>query len=244
MGSPWIRRILKGIVVLLLSVVLIHIFLPDLPEKITGFYRKFVQIYSSADSFQEFTLGFGSWAPLVFFGAHLLQIIIAPLPGNIVALVGGALFGVIKGFILSAAGQICGSLLAFYLARKFGKPLVLKVIGLDLYEKYNTVFSGRFLLSLFLLFLLPFFPDDALCFLAGLSTLPLFLFLLLVICGRLPGIVVATLAGAGVFHLSTGQWVLICVLSLVSIYFIFKYRRQFEVWLLKRFGITSEVKEE
>lgn len=244
MGSPCIRRILKAIAVLLLSAVIIHIFLPNFPEKITGSYRKFVKIYSSVDSFQEFTLGFGGWVPLVYFLAHLLQIIIAPLPGNIVALVGGALFGVVKGFILSAAGQISGSLLAFYLARKFGKPLVLKVIGPDIYEKCNKVLSGRFVLALFLLFLLPFFPDDALCFLAGLSALPLFFFLLLVIFGRLPGIVVATLVGAGVFHLSTGQWVLICVLSLVFIYFIFKYRRLLEAWLLKKFGINVEVKNE
>ncbi|HEY8344129.1 MAG TPA: VTT domain-containing protein [Bacillota bacterium] len=233
-----------AIAVPFLLAVLIHLFLPDLPEKLTGSYRKIVQIYSSIDSFQEFTLGFGGWAPMVFLLAQLLQIIIAPLPGNIVAFAGGALFGVVKGFLLSAAGQISGSLLAFCLARKFGKPLVLKVIGSDLYEKYNTIFSGRFVLSLFLLFLLPFFPDDALCFLAGLSSLSLYLFLLLVVFGRLPGIVVATLAGAGVFHLSIWQWALICVLSLVCIYFIFKYRRLLEAWLLRKLGIDLEVKKE
>jgi uncharacterized membrane protein YdjX (TVP38/TMEM64 family) len=233
------------LIVLPLFLVFITLTLfPVLPQKAAGFYKKYVTVYSSFGSFQEFTLGFGVWAPVAFFLAQLFQIVIAPIPGNIVALVGGALFGVVKGLLLSAAGQISGSLIAFFLARKFGKPLVLKLIGRVTYDRYNRVFSGRFVLILFLIFLLPFFPDDALCFLAGLSALPLFFFLILVIFGRLPGIVVATLAGAGVINLSMTQWILTAVFSLVLIGLIFKYRRLIEEWLSERLGIGLDLSEE
>lgn len=222
----------------LLFLLIVGLFLaPGLFEQASGIYKKYISIYSSMDSFKEFTLGFGMWAPVAFFFAHVLQIVIAPIPGNIVAMVGGALFGVVKGLLLSGSGQIVGSIIAFYLARGFRKPLVLRLIGKGTYYKYKKLFSGRFLLGLFLVFLLPFFPDDALCFLAGLSTIPFLLFLILVVAGRLPGIFVATLVGAEVIELSVYQWFLLAFFSLVLIYFVVKYRQQLEEWISVKFGM-------
>src|SRR5204863_274253 len=83
----------------------------------------------------------------------------------------------------------------FALARLLGRRFVIRMVGEQRYSRYSSRFTGRFSLGLFLLFLLPFSPGDALCFLAGLSPLPLRIYLALLLLGRLPGTIVGALMG-------------------------------------------------
>lgn len=73
-----------------------------------------MEIFSTLDTLQSFLLQFGIWTPLAFFLLQLLQIIIAPIPGGTIGLVGGALFGTIGGFLISAAGTITGSIIVLF----------------------------------------------------------------------------------------------------------------------------------
>lgn len=200
-------------------------------------YLRMALVFSSPEALKEYVLGFGAWAPIVFFLLHLLQVIVAPIPGNLVALAGGALFGLGKGFLLNGLGVIIGSVVAFYLARGMGKPLVIRAVGEAFYARYSKLFSGKYLLGLFIIFLLPFFPDDALCFLAGLSTLPVVVFLALLIIGRLPGVFVSTLTGAGIIKFSAGKWGLIAFFSLMLLFIVVVYGNRITDWLHKKVGI-------
>jgi len=74
-----------------------------------------MEIFSTLDSIQNFLLQFGIWTPLAFFLLQLLQIIIAPIPGGTIGLVGGALFGTVGGFLLSVSGTIIGSSVVFFI---------------------------------------------------------------------------------------------------------------------------------
>jgi len=93
-----------------------------------------------------------------------------------------------------------------------------------------------------LLYLFPFFPNDLLCFLAGLSAIPLPLFLILLI-GRLPGILFGALLGSGIVELSAGWWLFIAAIFLPVFILIFYYHNQIENYLLKRLRKTSFEKE-
>ncbi len=186
------------------------------------------QIFASRASLQAFLNSFGWWAPVIFFLLQVVQVIFSPIPGNVTTLAGGAIFGLVEGFLLSGAGILAGSLLAFFLARLFGQRAVILLVGEKHFARYNRLVTGRGGVGLALLFLLPFFPDDLLCLLAGLSALPAWLFLLFLIIGRLPMTFLATLLGAGLLSFSLWQWIAIGALALVILVVFFKYGERIE----------------
>lgn len=216
----------KNILTVLIIAVILGILIYFLSKG--NLYGSIKNIFSSPQAFKKFVLDQGVWSPLVFLALQIAQVIVSPIPGNITSLAGGALFGGINACLLSMSAITIGSIIAFYLARIFGKPLVVKLIGEITFNKYNKILLGKGKLTLFLLFLLPFFPDDALCFLAGLSKLPLKLFLMYTIIGRLPGIIFTSFAGAGTVCLTVGGWIIVGVLSVIAIYVSIRYGEKIE----------------
>jgi uncharacterized membrane protein YdjX (TVP38/TMEM64 family) len=180
-----------------IAVILLIIFLFIVPNS-----TEIGQIFSSEEAFKGWINSLGIWAPLIYLLVQIGQILIAPIPGNITGLVGGAAFGWWWGFVLSGIGTIIGSCLAFYLGRWLGRGFVVKLVGERRYKKYSRFFSGHLSWSLVIIFLIPVFPDDILCILAGLSPLPFRRFLALVIVGRLPNVFITNLAGAGILNLT------------------------------------------
>lgn len=195
------------------------------------------EIFSSRESLTEYVRGWGLWAPAVFLLIQAAQVIAAPIPGNITAMAGGLLFGWGKGFLLSSLGLLIGSVAAFWLGRYFGKPLVLRLVGPHNYERYQGVIARKGIWVLFVIFLIPFFPDDALCLLAGMSPIPFSVFLLLVVVGRLPGMLVANLTGAGLFTLKLWQWAVVAAVCIGIGVVLVRYREKIESFLYHRFKL-------
>jgi uncharacterized membrane protein YdjX (TVP38/TMEM64 family) len=206
-------------------------------------FRDLVILFSKEDKMKELILKYNGYSSLVFFLLQMLQVIISPIPGNVTTVIGGSLFGALNGFLLSYSAIICGSMIAYYLAKIYGKPLVIKMAGEGSYNKYSRFFNRKLLVGLFLLFLFPFFPDDLLCFLAGLSAIPLPLFAVLLI-GRVPGTLFGALVGSGLIELSITWWVIIIVISLPVAFFVLRYNNQLEDWILRKIGITQNELEE
>ena len=196
-------------------------------------YRWFVQshgpvewrrVFASRENLQAFVDQFDPYGSLVFFIIQAAQVVLAPIPGNVTALAGGAIFGLWKGFLVSTGGLLAGSCAAFGIARFYGRPLVERFVRPETVDKYiDTVARNHFVLLL-LVFLMPFFPDDALCLIAGISALPFHVFLLLVILGRPPGMFVSSLVGSGIAVVSWWMWIIIAVVSGVLIYFAYRYK--------------------
>lgn len=195
---------------------------------------KIKQLFASQETIRAFVQSFGLWAPAIFFLLQVAQVIFSPLPGSVTILAGGLIFGVGLGFLLSGAAVLVGSLIAFFLTRLMGQRMVIHLIGQRQYERYNRFFASKWGLSLVILFLLPFFPDDVLCFLAGLSSLSVGIFVLFLLVGRLPGIFLTTLIGAGAFSFSWWEWIAIGVLSLGVVIVYVKYGDRFERWLQRK----------
>jgi uncharacterized membrane protein YdjX (TVP38/TMEM64 family) len=198
------------------------------------YYGRFVSVTSSVEGFRAWIGGLGVWAPVIFFLVQIAQVIVALVPGNLTTIAGGTLFGPVGGSILNAAAMLTGSLLAFALARLLGRRFVIRMVGAQRYARYSSRFTGRFSLGLFLLFLLPFSPGDALCFLAGLSPLPLRIYLALLLLGRLPGTIVGTLVGAGVLAFTAWQWAVLGAVCLAILVVFFRWGRSLEVRLADR----------
>lgn len=122
----------------------------------------------------------GAWGPFVFMFASFLQVTFIPIPGVIIILSGNLLFGPVLGIIYSTIGMILGALLAFALGRWVGRPFVDWVVGdKEEVDGYLKRLKGKENVLFFFMFLLPFFPDDALCSVAGITSMtwPIFIFM-------------------------------------------------------------------
>ena len=103
-------------------------------------------------------------------------------------LVGVALFGAFWAMVYSLIGILLGSMAAFFIGRKFGHKAVAWMVGEDALIKWQKKLKGKDDFLLTLAFILPLFPDDVLCFLAGLSTMSTGYFLVVILISRAIGI--------------------------------------------------------
>jgi uncharacterized membrane protein YdjX (TVP38/TMEM64 family) len=163
-------------------------------------------VFESRETLRAYIKDFGSWAPLVFVALQFMQVIISPIPGNLTTMMGGILFGFWRGFLLSLLAIFMGSICAFLLGKAFGRPLVERVIGKKVVDKYLGTVSSRQLVVLILMFLFPVFPDDVLCMIAGLSAMRLRTFAVVMVLTRPWGLLVSALMGAGLISVSIPLW--------------------------------------
>ena len=185
-------------------------------------------VFESQESFKEYVSSFGPLAPLIFFIIQFLQVIVSPIPGNITTLAGGIMFGFAKGFIISVTAVFLGSVCAFLLGKKFGRPLVERIVGKKTIDKYMVSVSSRQKIVLFLMFLFPFFPDDMLCLIAGMSAMRLPYFSILVLVTRPWGLLFSALLGAGMISIPIWAWGIIAAVVIVLFVFSIKYAPQIE----------------
>lgn len=134
-------------------------------------------------------------ASFIFIGLQVLQVIAAPLPGEVSGFVGGVFFGTARGILYSTVGLTIGSWLAFSLARVSGRPLVEKIVAPETIKRYDYVMKHRGLFLAFLMFLIPGFPKDILCYILGLGHMSHRDFLIVSTIGRLFGTTLLTLGG-------------------------------------------------
>lgn len=139
----------------------------------------------------------GQGSEWLFIMIQVLQVIIAPIPGQAAAFAGGFIFGFWKGWGLTTLGLVIGSFIAMSLARLLGIKLVRKIVPESIIQRFDKVISEGGYMTFFMIFLLPALPDDAVCFLAGLTKLKLLPLSLVCILGRAPGMAVLSLTGAG-----------------------------------------------
>ena len=166
-------------------------------------WTQVVKIYDSLYNRYElkrFILSFGAYSPLAYILLQIIQVIVAPIPGGAIEFLGGYLFGVKAGFIYSMIGLILGSWAAFSLARIFEKMAVEKFVSERTRKKFDYLVEHEGVILSFILFLLPGFPKDALCYILGLTPMHLGIFLIISTIGRIPGTLIATLQGAKAFE--------------------------------------------
>lgn len=168
------------------------------PDRLAEFYHhvRLGENGSSIAVLRQAVDSAGPWGPVAYFGVQFAQVLFAPIPGQVTGFVGGLVFGFGKGLLLSMAGLGAGSLVAMGLGRLFGKKVVRRFVPGGLMARYDRLVERGGVGSFFLVFLLPLFPDDALCFLAGLSRLPIPALFAACVLGRLPGTAMLALAGA------------------------------------------------
>lgn len=140
----------------------------------------------------------GFWGPLVFIVISFLQVTFIPIPSTITVLAGSLMFGPWLSILYSFIGCFLGSLVAFLLGRFLGRRFVNWVVGdKETVDKYLDKVKGKELVVFFFMFLLPAFPDDALCSVAGITKLKWKEFILMQVIARLIGIIATVFLMSG-----------------------------------------------
>jgi uncharacterized membrane protein YdjX (TVP38/TMEM64 family) len=180
------RLALRTIFLLLITFLLTYIFIHY------DFYIFFVDKQKAI----TFVNSFHPYDEVVFILLQILQVVAAPIPGEVTGLIGGYLYGPILGTVYSTIGLTIGSWLAFIIARFFGMPLVERVVTSDVLKKFDHFMEHRGILVSFFLFLIPGFPKDCLCYIMGVSHMPSWIFIVISTIGRLLGTVMLTMTGS------------------------------------------------
>lgn len=128
-------------------------------------------IFSDGNAIREYISGFGIWGILILFLLTLLEVVVLPIPAAVTIVIGTILFGPTVSFIVSTLGTIVGSVICFYLGRTFGQKLVSWIIGEDKTKKYSALLAEKGKVPFIIMMLFPFFPDDILCMVSGLTSM-------------------------------------------------------------------------
>jgi uncharacterized membrane protein YdjX (TVP38/TMEM64 family) len=143
-----------------------------------------------------FINSFHPYDKLAFMSLQILQVLAAPIPGEVTGVIGGYLYGTLAGTFYSTIGLTIGSWLAFILARIFGLPLVERAEKPDIIRKYDRNMEHQGTLIAFILFLIPGFPRDCLCYIIGLSHMRVWPFMAISTLGRLFGTILLSVSGS------------------------------------------------
>ncbi|WP_442909384.1 TVP38/TMEM64 family protein [Halovenus sp. HT40] len=138
---------------------------------------------------------FGIFAPIVFVIIQAAQVVIAPIPGQVIALIAGYLFGPVAGTVYSFTGVLIGSTIAFLLTKRYGRTFAENVLHDDVLTRFDGFVERVGIPGLLLFVLIPGLPDDIICFLSGLTTWSLRTFLVVITIGRLPAYFLTVYAG-------------------------------------------------
>jgi len=160
-------------------------------------YRSsWLAFFSSRANVQQWIASYGAVAPLVYIAVQVFQVVIFIVPGEVIQITGGYLFGVVPGTVYSLIGIGIGSAIDFFMARLLGRAFVEGVFGDDRVARFDrfTSASGP-QTGFFLLFVIPGIPKDILVYVAGISRLRFPFFLLVTMGGRLPGILGSAVIG-------------------------------------------------
>ena len=189
------------------------------------------KFYTRRRRLARFLSSLGPYSAAVFMLLQALQVVISPLPGELTGVVGGYVYGVNVGFLFSILGLTLGSWIAFELASIFGRPLVEKFVAKNILDKFHFLPTNAGAVILFLLFIIPGFPKDYLCYILGLTGMNLGTFLIVSTLGRMPGTYLLTMQGASIGRGQYETAIIIAAISGVLVLIAYLYRSELYQWV-------------
>lgn len=206
-NSSWVKI---GIIVVLIALYFLN-------EPLQTSIKRVVFILSMVDitAMKYYILSFGIWAPVVSFALMVFQSVMAPLPAFVITFANAALFGWVKGALLSWSSAMCGAAVCYWLARLYGRSVVEKLTTKFALEEVDGFFQRHGKYAILIARLLPFVSFDVVSYAAGLTSIGFWEFFWATGLGQLP----ATLVYSYVGDLLVGsvRMLVFGILSLISL---------------------------
>lgn len=202
----------------------------------------FIKDMTSIEALREYIESSGNWAVWVFILFQFLQVVILPIPSTVTVMAGVALFGPLKCSLFSFIGIFIGSVLAFGIGRWLGYKVVSWIVGKEDLDKWLKKIKGKDYLILSIMFLLPLFPDDVLCFIAGLSSMTWGYFLVMIFVTRALSITLSAYSFDTIPF--TTWWGLLCWALIISavvalFWLVCKYSDKIDWFIKNKLGFKN-----
>lgn len=199
-----------------------------------------ISTINSIQGLRDYIAQFGNMAVVLYILFSFLQVVVLPVPGSVTVAAGVALFGPLKCAIYSFIGIVSGSIVAFAIGRWIGYKAVKWIVGKDTLDKWLAKLKNKDYLILSIMFLLPMFPDDVLCFVAGLSSMTWTYFIIMIVVTRLIS-VFTTAYSVGFIPFNTWWgiliWGLIAAAIVIAFWLVCKYSDQIDNFIKTKFKL-------
>ena len=194
---------------------------------VTSSFMKGKSVEETVQDFKTLIDSYGSKGILVAFGIQVLQVIVSPIPGEVIELGMGLCYGWFGGMMLCLLGTALGASIIFVLTKKLGIKLVELFVPIEKINELRFINSDQKLArAVFILYLFPGTPKDPLIFFFGLTRIKLSSFLIISSIARIPSVVTSTISGHYVSKQEYGKAALIFIITaLISLVCLILYKR-------------------
>jgi len=206
-------------------------------------YQFLVRLYVDKHFLKKTLREWGVLAPVIFIALQALQVIISPIPGEATGILGGYLFGQWLGLFYSTIGLTIGSVVSFAIGRWLGAHYVKNLVSAETWNRLGFIVEAEGAVLCFIIFLIPGLPKDIVCYIFGLSPMPLWVFAVVSGLGRIPGTWVLSAQGA---HTATGDYMQVILVSAVAVAValpLYYYRHRIVNWFEGRTAARTQARD-
>lgn len=183
------------------------------------YYHEYFDKLKDPRAVKKLILSYDKYSVFAFLTLQIIQVVAFFIPGEIIQIAGGYIFGTFLGGVISLIGITLGSIFVYSISNFYGKPFIKKIISkkhLNFFDKILKLGSINYIV--FLLYLIPGIPKDVLAYVCGISDISFKNFVIYSTLGRIPGIFISTFFGS---NINTGhRGMLIAIAVFMSVFFI------------------------
>ena len=194
--------------------------------------RPLIQFLTDQERVRAWIAGFGPWGPLALIGMIVVQTALSISPISLLAVAGAYVFGFWGGVTYAFIGMGIGSSLNMILGRRFGRPLVDRLIDPKSMATFDRFTRQRGPIFFLIIFIMPWVPDDLACYAIGLSHLRLKLMIPIAAFGRMPSVIVQCWLTANASTLPPGVIIGVVLGGMVLAALFYRYHRQLEAFVI------------
>jgi len=178
------------------------------------YYSRYFYVFRNPESIKSFVMAYEGYALIVFTLLQVLQVVAFFIPGELVQIAGGYIYGTFFGGLISIVGITIGSAIAYGIANVYGKPFVKKIISeKNIKAVEKTLNLGSKKMVVFLIYVIPGIPKDVVAYICGVSTISFKEFIIYSTLGRIPCIFLSAYFGS---KLISGNKLLLIFLAIVA----------------------------
>lgn len=215
-----INKKLKILIIISFLIVSIYILNPSFREKINN-YMVFTR---NVDLNQviNYIRSYGPYAVVISFILMVVQNITLFIPSFIIALANAAIFGWVNGTLLSWISSMTGAVCCFYISRLLGQDIVMDLFSLSMIKRIELFFERYGRWSILICRLLPFISYNLVSYMAGLTPMSIWSFIIATGLGQLPATIVYSYIGqnfsGGIRNIFIGITLLLSVTIIVYLF--------------------------
>jgi len=158
----------------------------------------------------------GFWGPTILFVLFVLQVFFAFIPGQALMFASGYIYGFTGGMLITWVSLVVGGQAAFWLARLYGRHFASKWISPSVLDRWDKNAAGQGIGFFAITLVLPLFPNDAMCYVAGLGQISSRRFLIANMLGRGLASFITVFIGAFGSQIPVQVWVGLGILILLG----------------------------